>query len=100
MTRTFVHKNIHSIQLLIAVILFSLMPGNLAAQIDRTSLTGTVEDATGRAVAGASDFCHPSEHRPKPLHNVGFAGRIYDRGFAARVLSYYHSQGRLSGIDL
>jgi hypothetical protein len=54
MTRILVHKNTHSIQFLIAILLFSLIPGNIAAQVDRTSLTGTVEDASGRAVPGAS----------------------------------------------
>ena len=40
-------------QILLTAILIPLSSLNLAAQVDRTSLTGTVEDSSGRTIAGA-----------------------------------------------
>jgi Carboxypeptidase regulatory-like domain/TonB dependent receptor len=48
------NKAVSKSPLIFAAIFISLLPWNLSAQIDRTSLTGTVEDSSGRPVPGAA----------------------------------------------
>src|ERR1035438_6027244 len=54
MTTSLRDKSISVPHLILAVLLITLFPLRLSAQVDRTSLTGTIEDSSGRPVPGVS----------------------------------------------
>src|ERR1017187_1708493 len=54
MSKTLGEKSILGAHLALTALLLSLFPSNLSSQIDRTSLTGAIQDSSGRPVPGAS----------------------------------------------